>query len=283
MGIIFRFREHQTALTADIEAIFLHLKLLPEKCRVLRFLWRSKPEDKVGVYENTGEVFDAKSNPTFANDALPQDCVDSQIDHPIAAKAVKRNFDMDDFAKSVATVEEAVNVYQEVRTTFQKRFNLLKWIGNNEVVSRSIPEKDRSEAKSKTFEAELHTSSLLGMQWNVDNDTLNVCRGADKEVPNKIINRAVLSFVESVFDPLGLLAPFTMRMRILLKTIWDKTGQQWDDAIEKEGKQKNLEWVRELAQLKNMPLNRRYLERSYKKIDLHIFSDASLESMCIVA
>ena len=32
-----------------------------------------------------------------------------------------------------------------------------------------------------------------------------------------------------------------------------------------------------------MPLKRHYFDRSYQKIDLHIFSDAFLESMCIVA
>ena len=191
---------------------------------------------------------------------------------------------MDDFAKSVATVEETVHVCLDVRTTLQKRrFILLKWICKDEVVTRSIPEKDRSEAKSKTFKAELHTSSLLGMQWNVNNDTLEVCRGADKEVPNKIIQRTVWSFAASVFDPLGLFAPFTMRMRVLLKTIWARSGQQWHDKIEVEEKQKHLEWVRELADLKNMPLKRRYFESSYRKIDSHIFSDTSLESMCIVA
>ena len=50
-----------------------------------------------------------------------------------------------------------------------------------------------------------------------------------------------------------------------------------------EDEQKFLEWVRELTELKKMPLKGRYFERSYKKIDLHIFSDASLKSMCIVA
>ena len=74
-----------------------------------------------------------------------------------------------------------------------------------------------------------------------------------------------------------------MRMRILLKTIWAKSGQQWYGKIEVEDEQNFLEWVREVAELKNMPLKRRYVERKYKKTDLHVFSDASLESMCIVA
>ena len=50
VGIIFRFQEHQIALTADIEAMFLEVKVPPEVCQVLRFLWRSKPEDKKSLW-----------------------------------------------------------------------------------------------------------------------------------------------------------------------------------------------------------------------------------------
>ena len=100
---------------------------------------------------------------------------------------------MDDYAKSVATVEEPIQVYKDVRTTLKLGgFNLLKWISNDDLVTGTIPERDRSEAKNKTFEAEPHTSSLLGMHWNVDDNTLEVCRGADKEVPNKVTQRVVL-------------------------------------------------------------------------------------------
>ena len=38
VGINFRFRKHQIALTADIEAMFLQLKVQAQECRVLRFL-----------------------------------------------------------------------------------------------------------------------------------------------------------------------------------------------------------------------------------------------------
>ena len=89
---------------------------------------------------------------------------------------------MTDFAKSVATEEKAIQVYKDVRITLKLGgFNLLEWICNDGLVTGSIPEGERSEIKNKTFDAEPYTSSLLGMQWNVDDDTLEVCRGADKE------------------------------------------------------------------------------------------------------
>ena len=127
MGIICRFQENQIALTADIEAMFLQVKAPPEECRVLRFLWRSKLEDKIGVYEYTRHVSGAKTIPTCANYAFLQAGVDNQVDQPIAATAIKKNFYMDDFAKSVATVEKAFHVYKDVRTTLKLGgFNLLK-------------------------------------------------------------------------------------------------------------------------------------------------------------
>ena len=64
VGIIFRFREHQIA---DIEAMLLQVKVPPEECRVLRVLWRSKPEEKIRVYEYTRQVFVTRSSPTCAN------------------------------------------------------------------------------------------------------------------------------------------------------------------------------------------------------------------------
>ena len=135
----------------------------------------------------------------------------------------------------MATVEEAIQVYKYVRPTLKLGgFNLLKWICNEDLVTESIPEGDRSEAKNKTFEAEPYISSLLGMQWNGDDNRLEVCRGADKEVPKKFTQQAVLPFVASVFDTLGLFAPFTMRLRTLLKAIWAKSGQQWDNHIDEK-------------------------------------------------
>ena len=44
VGIIFCFREHQIALSADIEAMFLQIAVPSDDSRCLRFLWRERPE-----------------------------------------------------------------------------------------------------------------------------------------------------------------------------------------------------------------------------------------------
>ena len=38
-------------------------------------------------------------------------------------------------------------------------------------------------------------------------------------------------FNRRVFDPIGLVAPYTIRARLLLKEIWRISGQQWDNQL----------------------------------------------------
>ena len=93
----------------------------------------------------------------------------------------------------------------------------------------------------------------------------------------------MLSYVSSVFDPMGVFAPFTMRRRMLLKSIWIRFGQSWDENVADDDKQVILDWVKAMQINENTSLPRKYLSDNPKNVQLHIFSDASLEAMCIVA
>ena len=43
----------------------------------------------------------------------------------------------------------------------------------------------------------------------------------------------VLASIASLYDPLGYLAPVTMKMRLFLQQLWNK-GKDWDDQMDKE-------------------------------------------------
>ena len=61
-------------------------------------------------------------------------------------------------------------------------------------------------------------------------DTLIVSRGVDRPLDKAITQRTVLSFVSSVFDPVGLVAPYTVRARLFfyryLENQWSKLGRR---------------------------------------------------------
>ena len=56
IGIIFRSREQQIALSADIEAMFLQVAVPSDDSRCLRSLWEEDPEQRMEVYEYTRHV-----------------------------------------------------------------------------------------------------------------------------------------------------------------------------------------------------------------------------------
>ena len=191
---------------------------------------------------------------------------------------------MDYFLKSVRNPQEAIEIYQKVRDVFIKRgFKLRKWITSDDEVRSQIPETERSTKVVKTFEAEPQSSSLLWLNWNVDTDSLIVCRGTEQEVPAKLTQRIVLSFVSAVFDPLGICSPFTIQMRFLLKSIWAAMGQAWDKVLLAEHSKLFSDWCSELRERRTRSINRFYFENGCTNLRLHIFTDASEEAMCIVA
>ena len=209
---------------------------------------------------------------------------DNAVNDENPVKVVQRNFYKDDFLKSVRTPQEAIKIYQKVRDILIKGgFKLTKWITSDEEVKSHIPETDRSTKVVKTFEAEPQSSSILGLNWNVDRDSLIVCRGTEQEVPAKLSQRIVLSFVSAVFDPLGICSPFTIRMRFLLKGIWAAIGQAWDKKLSEEHSKLFSDWCSELREIRTMSINRLYFENGCTNLRLHIFTDASEEAMCIVA
>ena len=286
IGTKFRFREGQIALTADIESMFLQVQV-PEQDRIcLRFLWRPRTIEPVQIYEYQRHVFGAKISPTCANYALKRVGLENEEMYPIAAKAMQNNFLMDDFIKSVETPEEAVEVFNQLKPLLsQHGFELKKWISNNDAVTKAIPEDLKSISNTKQVEVEPDTegSSVLGPQWTVTDDSLQVCRGTNKETETPKTQRKILSLVSSVFDPIGLFAPFSVHMRRLLKSIWTKNGQHWDNEVEPTEEKEFLRWKEQIPIVAETSIDRRYFNKERDKAELHVFADASEDTMCAVA
>ena len=160
-----------------------------------------------------------------------------------------------------------------------------KWISNNDAVTEVTPEDLKSISNTKQVEVEPNTegSSVLGLQWTVIDDSLQVRRGTNKEVEAPITQRTILSLVSSVFDPIGLFAPFSVHLRRLLKGIWSKNGQHWDDEVEPSGEEEFLRWKEQLPIVAETSIERRYFIRGRDKTELHVLADASEDTMCAVA
>ena len=75
--VLLRFGQHQFAVSADIEGMFLQVGVPDCDQPSLRFLWREDPTTNVVVYKYTRHIFGAKDSPICANYALqraPRSC-----------------------------------------------------------------------------------------------------------------------------------------------------------------------------------------------------------------
>ena len=95
---------------------------------------------------------------------------------------------------------------------------------------------------------------MLGLKWDHTNDTLVVSRGTSCAITKSLTQHLVLSLVSDVFDTIGLVAPFTVDARLLLKDIWRVTGQQWDDELPQDKVQRFWLGVRTYQSLKTSKL-----------------------------
>ena len=145
VGIFMRFREEKVALSGDIEAMLNQVAVPEADQGALRFLWRQSPESPIEVYQYVRHIFGAKCAPTCSNYALLKSAEDNEMKFPIASLAVKRNFYMDDFFKSVKSTGEAMEIQQQLAEMLNLGgFHLTKWISNEKEVIEQISESERA-------------------------------------------------------------------------------------------------------------------------------------------
>ena len=94
--------------------------------------------------------------------------------------------------------------------------------------------------------------------------------------------RTVLSFISSVFDPVGLVAPYTVRARLSLKDIWKISGESWDDELPEDIRDKILEWHSGLPLLGQLTIPRCYFTEPVDQTELDMFGDSSQDVFCAV-
>ena len=283
VGILMRFRQELVAVSADIEAMFNQVAVPKEDQLVLRFLWRKKPSDKVDVYQYVRHIFGAKCSPACANYALQRTAQDNIAAFPLEAEAVRRNFYMDDLFKSVSSLLEACNLQAGlVKLLSLGGFNLTKWILNNKDFISLVPEKDRAQSvRSIGVGDMLPTQRALGVFWDVQNDTF-IFKFKPKELANT--RRKVVSVTASIFDPIGFIAPYVIRAKIFLQSLW-KLRQGWDDRMPEELLLEWCGWQKELEKLAAFSVPRFYRRVALfpVSIQLHVFGDASEAAFCAVA
>ena len=280
VGVLHRFRQDRVAFISDLECMFYQVKVPALQRDFLRFLWWPGGDISKEVIECRmhTHIFGATSSPAVATFALHKTAADNaDFFSSEAVETVKRSFYVDDCLKLLPTVGKAVAFATELRElTQQGGFHLAKWVSNSRELLSSIPDKDRSKnVQSVDLDYDdIPSEKALGVLWTVEADQLGF---HVKNLDKPATRRGVLSTISSLYDPLGMAAPFILAGKMILQDLC-RQMLGWDEDIPEDLLIRWRQWLQELPALDNFSMDRCFKPAGFGEIKtatLHHFADAS--------
>ena len=198
-----------------------------------------------------------------------------------------------------------MNIYKAAKEiTSSAGFNLRKWASNSKqlieqiialesdsnIAIHSISDQSNNNGDSLSGEdnqtyAKANTGThlqddktkVLGVQWDTDTDriVIDVHDIVQYAQTLPITKRSLLKFTAKIFDPVGALSPFVLKLKSLFQQMCVE-GLGWNDDLQGEFRLKYFHLISELQDLQCISLPRCYFkDREIVSIQLHGFSDAS--------
>lgn len=160
---------------------------------------------------------------------------------------------------------------------------LRKWRSNSTEVLNHIPEQLReTEREAPLVAAANQHLKALGIHWDVSTDTLSVATPTLMST-DRATKRQVASDVARTFDVLGLYAPYTLKLKLLIQELW-MLGLGWDEQLPEQLQRVWKEWRYGLGTVNSHPIPRRYADNDHSTatVEMHGFCDASLRAYAAV-
>ena len=118
--------------------------------------------------------------------------------------------------------------------------NLRDWSSDSKQFMEFVPQTDQ---------AANFNQKVLGIKWNLSNDTLSVPGNSTDKSKQVSTKREVLHTMACIFDPIGFFAPTVLKAKIFTKILWNER-LDWDLKLN-DGSQK--EWLEISEQLGSIP------------------------------
>ena len=177
---------------------------------------------------------------------------------------------MDDFVHSFVNEQKAETAVQDLRQTLSKGgFSLTKFVSNSVQCLSKIPKEHCDSEKDK--------HRVLGVMWNTVNDTFFHEKLAKvQEDKTDYTLRKLLSLIACLFDPLGIIAPLLITLKIILPDTW-KEGLACDDLLSDEKQKSTKTWIEQYLNVQEISTPRCFFSPNEPSPinQLHCFCDAS--------
>ncbi|GFY68849.1 DUF1758 domain-containing protein [Trichonephila inaurata madagascariensis] len=154
---------------------------------------------------------------------------------------------------------------------------LRKWRTNSKQLNLLWQQGVETES-SETSAIDLRPpTKVLGLAWDPEKDLIyfdpkDLLKFMSRRGESK---RFILSVVGRIFDLIGILGPFVIKLKCLLQELWT-LGVEWDSELPPKLPHKWQQWSSEAEGLSEIPqLYLGDIDQEITKFEIHCFSDAS--------
>lgn len=277
LAVLFRFRQREVAIVGDISKMYHTIKLSLLDQHTHRFVWRDmRLNDAPDHYALTAVAFGDKPSGIIAMLALKHTIEMNANNYPKVAEMIINNTYVDDILYSTNTKTEAYDLIRDAEKVLSSgNFKIKHWIVsgvNTEVSNVNLYYSDKEK--------------ILGLIWNPEEDYFTykvkvnfsekqrkVHIGPDltrvdieAKLPEILTKRIILSQVASIYDPLGLITPFTLKAKILMRKLVTQNNDStlseevkcrgWDDPLSNDERETWKSFFLELYDLETIFFNR---------------------------
>ena len=288
VGILLRWREEQVAFVGDLKKMFnsIYLKSLEQHCH--RFLWRDmNTEREPDIYVMERVNMGDSPAPAISTEAVYQTATLFEDESPEAAELLRKSSYVDDLIDSQPTKPGALKLAQNTENMLHKGGFVLKcWQFSGEENTRASGELheviDSAEQKPNNLspgrsllKGSDENLRVLGVGWKPKEDVIvfevvlnfshkrrGIRTGPNlllpdlpQSLPDILTKRLVLQQVMKIYDPLGLVSPFTLIGKIYLRETWTR-NLGWDDQLPVDLREKWVKFFISLFELEKLHLPR---------------------------
>ncbi|KAL7079953.1 hypothetical protein ACQ4LE_000847 [Meloidogyne hapla] len=273
VGILIRFRVPPVAIICDVEKAFLQVSVHPKHRDVMRFLWVKNTDfppsrNNMQIFRFFRVTFGLAPSPFLLAATIRFHL--SKYSCPLS-KEIGNNIYVDNIFIAAQTTKEGEEKCFSLSHIFKEaRMKVREFASNSSTAIEFIPNEDKLQGHSQKF---------LGVNWNTDSDYLSF--NLIKPQDNILNKRSVLAFIASHYDPLGLISPIILPLKLFMQTLWQQK-LNWDQKLPETTQ---TEWNNLLKRWDNddvVRIPRKYFSFNSSNLqhEIHCFSDASSYAMC---
>ncbi|XP_069103134.1 uncharacterized protein [Argopecten irradians] len=232
----------------------------------------------------TKHVFGNGPSPAVASYGLRKTAKDAETDYGSDFyDFVQNNFYVYDGLISVSTPAKAVSLLTRTQAALATgHIRLHKICSNSQEVLDNFPSEDLAQDLKdlNLGDDDIPSQRSLGLCWRLHTDAFFF---KVYDTPKPYTRRGVLSTINSLYDPLGFLAPVIIQGRVLLRDMVAGTVD-WDEPLSETQRVKWETWEKSLLHLHSFSIPRRTpISKGDLTNEVHIFADASERAIAAVA